>query len=147
MAFDPNNPQHVVSKSGRKFITYVGLQARLSDQKKLVVGSDTQIVQNGDDHPSGRWIVKRWLNIKNDEAGVDGWFSAVGDAQVAHKEWQPTGNYREDGQPELKLVDVKANVGAMVEPHALRMAETRADVRILRTVTRSEYTAVEEIGG
>ena len=133
MNFDPNNPQHVVSKGGRKFITYVGLQARLSDQQKLVVGSDTEILQNADDHPSHRWIIKRWLNIKNDERGVDGWFSAVGDAQVSYID--------DDGNK------VAANVGGMVEPHALRMAETRADVRILRTVTRSEYTAAEELGG
>jgi hypothetical protein len=130
--FNPQNKKHVVGQGDRQFITFVGLQARLSDQKKMVIGSDTEIIQNGDDHPSRRWIVKRSLNIKNNEAGVDGWFSAVGDAQVSHTD--------EEGR------QVKANVGSMVEPHALRMAETRADVRILRTVTRSEYTAAEELG-
>lgn len=134
--FDASNPQHVVSKGGRKFITYTGLQARLSDQKKMVIGSDTEILQNADDHPSNRWIVKRWLNIKNNEAEVDGWFSAVGDAQVG-------GDIVVDGEV---VGQSKPNVGSMVEPHALRMAETRADVRILRTVTRSEYTAAEELG-
>lgn len=133
MAFDPSNKQHVVEKGGRKFITYVGLQARLSDQNKMVVGSDSEIIQNGDEHPSHRWIVKRSLNIKNEEAGVNGWFSNVGDAQVSYTD--------ENGKK------VPANVGTMVEPHALRMAETRAEVRILRVLTRSEYTAVEEIGG
>jgi hypothetical protein len=125
--FDPKNPQHVVSKSGRSFITFVGLQARLSDQRKMVVGSDSEILQNADDHNSNRWIIKYSLKIRSDEANVEGWFSAVGDAQVSGE-------------------DTKANVGSMVEPHALRMAETRAIVRILRVVTRSEYTAIEELG-
>lgn len=122
MAFDPNNPQHVVSMSGRKFITFVGLQARLSDQGKRLIGAHTEVLQNGDDHESGRWLVRSTLKLYHDETGTTAEIQGLGDAS-------------------------KENVGKMIQPHLPRMAETRAEVRALRKATRSEYTAVEEIGG
>jgi hypothetical protein len=121
MNFDPSNPQHVVSKGGRKFITFVGLQAKLKDSGMGVVGALTDIVQNGEDHESGRWIIRTTLTVKHWESGNTASIQAIGDS-------------------------TKENTGAMVWPHAPRMAETRAWVRALRIVTRSEYTAVDELG-
>ncbi len=121
MAFDPNNPQHVVSKGGRKFITFVGLQARLSDQGKRLVGSETEVLQNGDDHESGRWLMRSTLTIYHDETETTASIQGIGDASPQ-------------------------NVGQMIVPHLPRMAETRAEVRALRKATRSEYTALEEVG-
>jgi len=40
-----------------------------------------------------------------------------------------------------------SNVGRMIIPHMLRMAETRAIARALRQYTRCELTAAEEMGG
>lgn len=121
-AFDPNNPQHVITMSGRKFITFVGLQARLSDQGKRLVGAGSEILQNGDDHESGRWLVRSTLTIYHEETGTTAVIQGIGDASPN-------------------------NVGKMILPHLPRMAETRAEVRALRKATRSEFTAYEEIGG
>jgi hypothetical protein len=119
--FNPNNPQHVVSKGGRQFITFVGLQAKLKDANMSVVGAKTDMIQNGEDHDSGRWIIRTTLTVKHLGSGNTAEIQAIGDA-------------------------TKENTGAMVWPHAPRMAETRAWVRALRLVTRSEYTALDEIG-
>lgn len=122
MTFDPNSKQHVVSAQGRKFITFVGLQAKLKDDGMGIIGAKTELVQNGDEHESGRWIVQVELKFKHWKSGAEAVIQAIGDATVE-------------------------NVGKMVWPHAPRMAETRAWVRALRIATRSEYTAAEEIGG
>lgn len=121
MHFDPNNGQHLVSVGGRKFVTYVGLQARLADQGKGIIGTKTEIVQNGDDHESGRWILLVTMRVKHFQSGEVAEYQAIGDAN-------------------------KENTGKMVQPHMPRMAETRAQVRCLRVATRSEWTALEEIG-
>ena len=39
------------------------------------------------------------------------------------------------------------NVPKMIQPHLLRMAETRALARALRVATNAAYTALEELGG
>lgn len=119
--FDPNNSQHVVSVSGRKFITFVGLQARMADQGKGLIGTEVEVLQNGDDHESGRWVIKVGLTLKHWQSGEIASIQAIGDAS-------------------------EKNVGKMIQPHMPRMAETRALVRALRLATRSDYTAVEEIG-
>lgn len=121
-SFDPTNQQHVVTVSGRKFITFVGLQARLSDQGKRLVGAHTEILQNGDDHESGRWLMRATLKIYHEDTQTTAEIQGIGDAS-------------------------KENVGKMIHPHLPRMAETRAEVRALRKATRSEYTAAEELGG
>lgn len=119
--FNPNSSDHVVSKGGKKFITYTGLQARLVDMGKGIIGSTVEVIQNGDDHESGRWVVKCSMTIKAFKSGEVATLEAIGDAS-------------------------KDNVGGMVAPHMPRMAETRAHVRILRVATRSPYTAAEEVG-
>lgn len=120
--FDPTNKQHVISAQGRKFITFVGLQAKLKDEGMSIIGAETELLQNGEEHESGRWIVRVTLHAKNRESGAQAKIQAIGDVN-------------------------EANVGKMVYPAAPRMAETRAWVRAMRILTRSEYTAAEEIGG
>lgn len=127
--FDPNNKQHLITAGGRKFITFVGLQARLADLGIAWIGTQTEMLQNGDDHESGRWIMRSTCTFLHKESGTRVTHQGIGDAQVANEE-----------------KGIKANMGSMVEPHAPRMAETRAEVRALRKATRSEYTAAEEIG-
>lgn len=121
MVFDPNNKQHVVNAQGRKFITYVGLQAKMSDADLSVIGMKSEILQNGDDHESGRWIVHVKLTILSKKSGLTAEIESLGDAD-------------------------KSNTGKTIHPHLPRMAETRAIVRAMRIVTRSEYTALDEIG-
>jgi hypothetical protein len=116
-----NPAQHLIDRQGKKFINYTGLQARLADQGKGTVYSRTTLLQNGDEHESGRWVVLVEMHFKHFESGEVAQLQAIGDAS-------------ED------------NVGSMIKPHLPRMAETRAKVRCLREGTRSEYTAVEEIG-
>lgn len=117
--FDPK--VHLINKGGKKFITHPGLQATLADQGKGVLGRKVELIQNGDDHESGRWIVKLGLKVKHFETGEIAEVEALGDSS-------------------------EENTGAAVYQHAPRMAETRAEVRCLRVVTRSEYTAHEELG-
>jgi hypothetical protein len=117
--FDPD--KHLVGRGGKSFITYVGLQAKLADQGKGTIYSRTDVLQNGDDHESGRWAVRVNMKIKHFETGEVADLEAIGDASVE-------------------------NVGSMVSGHLPRMAETRAKVRVLREATRSEFTAYEEIG-
>lgn len=116
LQFDPS--KHLVKG---QFITYVGLQARLADQGKGTIYSRSTIVQNGDEHESGRWVIKVNMKVKHFATGEIADLEAIGDAD-------------------------KSNTGKMVQPHMPRMAETRAKVRVLREATRSEFTAYEEIG-
>lgn len=118
--FDPNNNLHVISAKGRKFITFVGLQAKLKDDGISIIGATTDILQNGEEHDSGRWIVKVELTAKHNQSGNTATIQAIGDVN-------------------------KENVGAMVYPAAPRMAETRAWVRAMRILTRSEYTGADEL--
>lgn len=117
--FDPNNSLHVIKVSGRSFITFVGLQARLADQGKSVVGTDTEILQTPTKENGNTVYVK----VTTEVAGKDGKsysFKSVSDAS-----------------PE--------SVGKMIVPHLLRMAETRGHARNLRMATRSEFTSIDEI--
>lgn len=117
-----NPAVHLIDRGGAKFINYTGLQARLADQGKGTIYSQTEVLQNGDEHESGRWLVRVEMHFKHFESGEVAKLQAIGDAS-------------------------ENNVGNMIKPHLPRMAETRAKVRCLREGTRSEYTALEEIGG
>jgi hypothetical protein len=132
--FDPNNNQHVVSAKGRKFITFVGLQAKLADQGKFMKNVEFEDIFQPWENPYHLYRCKVYLTVSNKE-GIEATYQATGDAGI---------NSKEDGEGFELAIN---NVGAMVAPHFYRMAETRALVRALRIATRSEYTALDEIGG
>lgn len=117
--FDVNNPLHMVPLQGRKFITFVGLQARLVDQKKELVGTETEIIQLPTDENGKNAVVKCKMIVKQEDTTAE--IECVGDAS-------------------------KANVGPKLVEATLRMAETRAQARCLRLATRAEWTSREEIG-
>lgn len=117
--FDPNNSLHVIKVSGRQFITFVGLQARLADQQKSVVGTNTDLLQEPNEDNDYTVIVK----ITTEVAGKDGrtyTFKSISDAS-----------------PD--------SVGKAIVPHIIRMAETRGHARNLRMATRSEFTSIDEL--
>lgn len=130
--FDPNSTLHVVNKGGRKFITFVGLQAKLVDQEKFVKSIHFRDLLFPWDNPYHLYRCKATIVVVNKE-GVEAEYQATGDAGI-HK---PS-----EGEQYKEAID---NVGSMVQPHFFRMAETRAVVRAMRFATRSEYTAAEEV--
>jgi hypothetical protein len=117
--FNPNDTKHLVNLKGRQFITFVGLQARLMDQGKAIVGSDVEILSLPEESNQHYASVKATLRIKGKDGEVYT-FSNVGDAS-----------------PE--------SVSKNIVPHLLRQAETRAEARALRLATRSEWTAKDEV--
>lgn len=127
--FNPSSKAHVVDAKGAKFITYVGLQAKLVDQNKWIKSTDTEIIQFPWENPENILMLKTTMVIV-DQDGNEATYRAFGDAVVENKE-----------------KGIKGNIGAMVAPHWYRMAETRGHVRALRQATRSEYAAREELGG
>lgn len=125
--FRPHDTAHVVEKSGKKFITYVGLQAKLADMNKVVVSTETEALTWPWENHINMMAVQTTMVVQ-DVDGNTQTFQAYGDAIIEGKEHKP-------------------NVSGVVALHWLRMAETRAHVRCLRQATRSEYTAREELGG
>jgi hypothetical protein len=117
--FNPDNKQHVVDLQGRKYITVVGLQARMADQGKSIVESDTEIIQLPTKENGKEAIVKVKVYVQKGDK-VFGPLTAVGDASVA-------------------------NVGQKLKEATLRMAETRGQGRVMRVITRAPYTALEEL--
>lgn len=117
--FNPQDPKHLVGLRGGQFITFVGLQARLQDQNKAVVGSDVEVLSLPVEENDFYAAVKATLFVKGKDGEVYK-FTNVGDAS-----------------PE--------SVGNAIIPHLLRQAETRAEARAMRLATRSEWTASAEV--
>jgi hypothetical protein len=130
--FDPNNQAHVINKGGRKFITFVGLQAKLADQGKFMKDVRYEDIFLPWENPYHLYRCKVTLTVSNKE-GIEAVYQSTGDAGI---------NSKDDGEGYEQAID---NVGGMVKPHFFRMGETRALVRALRLATRSEYTAADEI--
>lgn len=121
--FNPAAKEHVVTLQGRKFITFVGLQARLADQGKSIVGIDVEILRDPfaeDNKATNQAVVKATVSIMGNKGGVSAKISSLGDASTK-------------------------NVSKNIADATLRMAETRAIARALRIATRAPFTAVEEI--
>ncbi len=119
--FDPSKKEHVVTLQGRKYITYVGLQARLADQGKSIIGTDTEIVMNPYDSKNYDYrqaVVKVTMRIQKGDVVAE--LSCVGDANTD-------------------------NVSKNLAEATLRMAETRAQSRVLRIATRAPFTSFEEL--
>lgn len=117
--FNSGDKKHLVNLQGTPYITVVGLQARMADQKKSIVQSDTEIIQLPTKENGKEAIVKVSVYVQKEGKNF-GPLSAVGDASAA-------------------------NVGPKLKEATLRMAETRAYGRVLRVITRSPYTALEEL--
>lgn len=118
--FDPNNSKHLVKLQGTPYITVVGLQARLADQGKAIVETDTELLMNPYEKDAEAAVVRfsGWVLDRN--GNKHGPFKAFGDAS-------------------------QKNVGPKLKEALIRMAETRAYGRALRIITRSQYTALEEL--
>lgn len=119
--FNPSNKNHVVTLQGRNYITFVGLQARLADQGKSIVDVDVEVLR---DPFAEENYAKRWATVKvsvTAQAGdLRGTIRCLGDASTD-------------------------NVSKALGEATLRMAETRATARALRILTRSPFTAIEEL--
>lgn len=122
--FNANDSKHLVRLQGTPYITVVGLQARLADQKKVVSRTDSDLIQIPDDTNENVAIVryKVWVAFKNDQGEVieRGPYTALGDASPK-------------------------NVNSKLSSALIRMAETRGYGRGLRVATRADYTALEEL--
>lgn len=118
--FDPKNKKHLVSLQGSQYITAVGLQARLVDQGKYIVGVDTDILEFPNKDNNNRAVVLSTVYIKSNNSKETFKFKSVGDADATNVS--------------------KNLVGAV-----MRMAETRSISRSLRIATRSDFTALDEL--
>jgi hypothetical protein len=122
--FNANDRKHLVTLQGTPYITVVGLQARLADQKKAVSKTDSTLLQIPDDSNGNVAIVlyKVWVVFKNEDGEVveRGPYTSIGDAS-----------------PD--------NVNSKLVSALIRMAETRGYGRSLRVATRAQYTALEEL--
>lgn len=118
--FDKNNKKHLVTLQGSQYITFVGLQARLVDQKKYIVGTYTEVLIHPTKENNNRAEVGVTVSIKKDGSPDTFNFHCVGDADPN-------------------------NVSKNLANATLRMAETRATSRALRLATRSDFTAWDEM--
>lgn len=122
LLFDANSKEHVQNLQGRKFITFVGLQARLADQGKSIVGTTVEILRDPFEEPNTKTnqaVVRVTVKVLSDK-GVEASVQCLGDASTK-------------------------NVSKNIAEATLRMAETRATARALRILSRSPFTAIEEI--
>lgn len=119
--FNPNSNLHVVTLQGRKFITFVGLQARLADQGKSIVGLAVEVLRDpfAEENYEKRWAVVK-VTVEIMKGDVIARLSSLGDASMD-------------------------NVSKALGEATLRMAETRAVARALRIATRAPFTSVEEL--
>jgi len=118
--FNPADKKHLVKLQGVPYITVVGLQARLADQGKAVVETDTEMLLSPFTNEEKAAIVKFSCYVLDKNGNKHGPFSALGDASAE-------------------------TVNSKLAGATLRMAETRAYGRVLRIATRSNYTAFEEL--
>ncbi len=116
--FNPGNSLHVVTLQGRKYITFVGLQARLADQGKSLIGTKVEVDTRPTKDNNNRSEVRVTAKVKKGDLVAE--IQCVGDAD-------------------------NSNVSKILQGATLRMAETRALSRCLRIATRADYTAVEEL--
>lgn len=118
--FNPNDSKHLVKLQGVPYITVVGLQARLADQQKAVVETDTEMLVNPFENDELAAVVRYSAYVLDAKGNKHGPFKALGDAS-------------------------KKTVNNKLAGATLRMAETRAYGRVLRIATRSPFTALEEL--
>ena len=118
--FNPNDSKHLVKLQGTPYITVVGLQARLADQNKAVVETNSEMLVNPFENDELAAVVKYSAYVLDVKGNKHGPFVALGDAS-------------------------KKTVNQKLAGATLRMAETRAYGRVLRIATRSPFTALEEL--
>ena len=118
--------EYIINLQGKDFITFKGLLAMAHDQG--LKGIETDIISIDKDRTEEEKNGKTYITnatgltiFRAKVVGEKGMYSAIGDASPR-------------------------NVGKMIAPHLIRMAETRAIARALRLYTGCGYTAIEELG-
>lgn len=111
-----------IERSGKRYVLFAGLLDEAHTRGLL--GIDTELLQIPEESNGNRAIVKAVVQIEEEAKGSDPGrirtFAGTGDAS-----------------PD--------NVGRSIQPHLLRMAETRAKARALRDAVNIGATALEEI--
>ena len=118
--------EYIINLQGKDFITFKGLLAMAHDQG--LRGIETEMISIDKDQTieekNGKTYITNATGLTIFRAkvvGDKGMYSAIGDASAR-------------------------NVGRMIAPHLIRMAETRSIARALRLYTGCGYTAIEELG-
>lgn len=118
--------QYIIKLQGQEFITFKGLLAIAHDEGLQSIA--TEMISLDKDTTSEDKDGKTYITVatglcifKATVSGSKGTYNAFGDASPK-------------------------NVGRMIAPHLIRMAETRAIARALRLYTGCGYTALEELG-
>lgn len=111
-----------IDRGGKRYVLFAGL---LDEAHTCgLVGIDTELLQIPEESNGNRAIVKATVQIEEEARGSDPGrirtFAGTGDAS-----------------PD--------NVGRAIQPHLLRMAETRAKARALRDAVNIGATALEEV--
>lgn len=117
--------EYIINLQGKDFITFKGLLAMAHDQG--LKGIETELVSIDKDRTEEEKNGKTYITnatgltiFKAKVVGEKGMFSAYGDASPR-------------------------NVGKMIAPHLIRMAETRSVARALRFYTGCGYTCSDEL--
>ena len=123
-----NNPyqKHIIKLQGKEFITFKGLLAIAHDQglQSIVtemISLDKDTVEEEKLNRTVITVATGLCIFKATVTGERGTYNAFGDASPR-------------------------NVGKMIAPHLIRMADTTAIARALRLYTGCGYTALEELG-
>ena len=117
--------QYIIVLKGNDYITYKGLLAIAHDEglKSInteLISLDKDTVEKEKDGKIYITSASGLCIFKATVSGENGTYSAYGDASPK-------------------------NVGKMIAPHLIRMAETRAIARALRSYTGCGYTARQEL--
>lgn len=107
---------------GKDFVLYRGLLAKAHDEGLRSI--DTEIVQFPTAANERLCVVKAVVHMDDGEGSRTRRFTGYGDASP----------------------DIKGNLGGMIAPHWIRMAETRAKARALRDAVNVGVTAFDELG-
>lgn len=106
---------YTVNLKGKLFIRYAGLLTLAHEKGQLSISTELQTL----DRDTGFVLFKATASVTlKDGSAVS--FTGYGDASPK-------------------------NVGKMIAPHLIRMAETRAKARALRDLVGCPYTAIEEL--
>ena len=111
-----------INRGGKRYVLFAGLLDEA--HTRGLVGIDTELLQIPEESNGNTAIVKATVQIEEQPTGSD-------PARI--RTFAGTG----DASPD--------NVGRAIQPHLLRMAETRAKARALRDAVNIGATALEEI--
>jgi hypothetical protein len=118
--------KYIIKLQGQEFITFKGLLAMAHDQGLESITTEMIMLDKDtvEEQKEEKTYVIQAMGLcifRATVKGDNGTYSAYGDASPR-------------------------NVGRMIKPHLIRMAETRSIARSLRLYTGCGYTAIEELG-